>query len=172
MASDRLEALRAAVLKAFAGVPPPRTDYADLYTRENLHYAGKQRLGNDNSTNWSQISDELIEANCTELALLSAEADHYYLPAFLLYAIDHWKNSEVWDWTLIHLTRVPHKNDRASRDERNRARLGCFTPAQIQTVFDFLDLVLANTQDWINWTDADRGKKYLMELLGETQRTK
>jgi hypothetical protein len=172
MAGDRLDALRGAVLKAFAGVPPPRADCADLYTRENLNYAGKQRLGHDNSTNWSQISDELIEAHCMELALLSAEADHYYLPAFLLYAIDHWKNSEVWVWMLIHLTTIPHKNDRANLDERKRARLGLFTPAQMQTIFDFLDLVLEDTQDWINWTDADRGKKYLMELLGETQRTK
>ena len=91
MANDRQARLRASVLEAFADVAPPRPDHDGLYTQENLNYAGKQRLDNDNSTDWTQIPGELIEASCTELTLLSAEAVHYYFPAFLIYAVDHWK---------------------------------------------------------------------------------
>jgi hypothetical protein len=172
METEQLTQLRAALLAAFANVPPPRPDRADLYSREDLNSAGKQRLGDDATTEWTQIPNQWINAFCRELALVSAETFRYYLPALLLYSIDHWKNSEVWDWTLITIT--PNDNSkryRVSLIEYHRARFGSFTPAQMQVIFDFLDLVLEDTQDWISWTAADEGKKYLMELLGEIQQT-
>ena len=163
--NDQLATLRAAVLEAFANVPPPRPDRPDLYTRENAVFAGIQRLGDDTSTNWSNLSNEFIEANCEELALVSAEAFHYYIPALFIYAIDHWKNSNVWNWTLTHFSTVPHKQHRVGQDEHNRARFGLFSEAQMQTIYSFLDLILEDTQDWINWTAADCGKRYLMSLF-------
>src|SRR5262249_2215632 len=78
---DQLAALRAAVLEAFADVPPPRLPSPDLFTRETMIFGGMQRPGDDASMKWTELSNEFIETNCEELALVSAEAFHYYLPA-------------------------------------------------------------------------------------------
>jgi hypothetical protein len=170
MLSDQLSKLRAAILEAFADVPPPRPDRVDLYSGDELSFAGKQRLGNDTTTNWTQIPNEWIEANCEELALVSAETFHYYLPALLLYAVDNWKSSNVWNWTLIIITPDDDiKRQRMSLADYHRARFGLLTQLQMQVIYSFLDLVLEDTQDWIHWTTADRGKRYLMALFAQIQ---
>jgi hypothetical protein len=90
---------------------------------------------------------ELIEKNYDKLPLFSAAAFHYFLPAYLLYALEHFDDefSDVPQFTLYALTpgktwKDPDGQISSWWIERFRA----FTPAQMNLIYRFLELAREN----------------------------
>lgn len=95
------------------------------------------------------------------LPLLTPEALHFFLPAFLLYALDNWQ-SEVWHFTVYSLAPGKEKEDDLAWWQR---RFSLFTPEQKEVLFAFLDQVIADPEAYHQHTVAQRGKKRLGKYL-------
>lgn len=80
------------------------------------------------------IPGERLEAHFGDLALLGPEGLHYYLPAFLAYALEN-PDSYVLEFAVIHLT--PRKGSLDARPEYFNNRFGRFDSAQRAAIAAF-----------------------------------
>jgi len=149
---DQLKTLRNEALTAFPRAVPPQTDEI---TPDCFGEAARVRQSLNGQVWWS-LSDELIVRNFDELPLLSPLAFHYYFPAFLIYALDHFDPDES---VVIHtvFSLAPFKT---SKDDPNFAeRINQFSEAQVNVVRGFLELILRDQQMYSLYNDAARGLK-------------
>jgi hypothetical protein len=115
---------------------------------------------------WQDTPITAIEASFDKLPLLTPEELHFYLPAYLCYALDTWADSLVWEFTVYALS--PGKV-KSGDMEWWRDRFRRFTPQQMQTLIRFLNLVLSDPNQYSIHTSVERGKKRLMQYTGLTQ---
>lgn len=157
-----VQKVTAQIKRAFAEVHAPTPDNIALCPCAECKGV-RSSLKTDPGARWSEVPEETIVANYDKLPLLTTEAFHFYLPAYMVYALKTWESSDVWDFTLYGLTR--HKKESASQAEWRRDRFRLFTRQQMQSICAFLDLFLIDSQDWYMWTLADQGKKQFMEYM-------
>jgi len=82
--------VRESIASAFKEVPYPGDDHIALH--ECLRC---RELRDDLRGKSSQVlADSVLEHNCGDLALLSPTAFHYFVPAYMLYSLNH-PDSEV-----------------------------------------------------------------------------
>ena len=103
---------------------------------------------------WWSADGALIDKNYEELPLFTLEAFHYYLPAFLLRAVDAFDpDNEVLEFSIYSLTPTKTPTD----DRRYRARLALFTPEQISAVAGFLEEIQNDERFYDYYADVERG---------------
>jgi hypothetical protein len=134
-----IAALRADVLRAFgAAACPPESQIAPHACEEC------QQLSADLAgVEWTAMPDALIEDNPSGLALLSPEAYAYFLPGYILYALDHFSSQSLpAEMTVYSLA----YNEPANEDmaDWQRARLKFITGDQLAVLQRFLQLVEAD----------------------------
>ena len=83
---------------------------------------------------FSEIPGERLEAHFGDLALLGPAGLHYYLPAFLSYALEH-PESNVLEFPVIHLT--PSKGSLKASPEYFDNRFGLFDSGQKAAIAAF-----------------------------------
>jgi hypothetical protein len=160
--ASALEQVRAKVRSAFADVRPPPPGLVALCPCEEC-CGVRNDLGTDIPSDWGEVSPDKIVANFDKLPLLTPQAFHYFLPAFMSYALGHWQSS-VWEFTVYMLT--PNRG-RDVPEQWCRDRFCGLSTEQMQAIYAFLDLVLADTEDWHMWTCANRAKRELVRLTGQ-----
>jgi len=155
---ERIAALRAAILEAFARDEPPRQDRIALHQCEEC--AGLR--ADFAEMRWNLMPPALIEKHYGSLPLLSPEALAYFLPAYLLYALDHFTpDSLVTEFVVYHLAPdAPHDQDAI---EWRRAKLRHFTRQQIAVVNDFLLLVEGDEAFRVYLGDVGPGRRRTMQ---------
>lgn len=132
---EEREALKAKVAAAFADVPrPAAAELVRCGCRECAALA-KSFAGVD----WRGAGAELLDQNYDQLPLFSPAAFRHYLPAYLLYSLEHFEYAGVCQFTLYQLT--PDKETEGSAAHYTE-RFSLFTPAQMDAVYDFLALAL------------------------------
>lgn len=142
--------LRQEILEVFPKVDPPHSDNitSDDYG-ESLHV----RL-NFSGVSWWLAKNKLIDENYDKLPLLTSEAFHYYLPAFLLHSLEWFDPDNLTlEFTIYGLS--PTKTSRD--DPWFSARLIRFTPYQIHVVRKFLNCILSDPVMYSFYKNAERG---------------
>lgn len=81
-----------------------------------------------------EIPGERLEAHFSDLPLMGPAGLHYYLPAFLAYALEH-PESNVLEFTVIHLT--PSKGSLNASPEYFDNRFGLFDSEQRAAIAAF-----------------------------------
>jgi hypothetical protein len=81
-----------------------------------------------------EVPGELVEAHFGDLPLLGPLGFHYYLPAFLAYALEN-PDSNVLEFAVIHLT--PSKRSVNATPEYFSNRFGLFDSAQKAAIAAF-----------------------------------
>jgi hypothetical protein len=76
---------------------------------------------------WETLPRELLEHHSDDLPILTPQALRYYLPAYLLYALE-FPTSLVLELTVYHLT--PTKEDIAESNGYFEERFALFSPEQ------------------------------------------
>lgn len=134
-------ALRADILRAFADtVRPPQEEIALHQCDEcaALRAAFAPYM-------WDRVPPQVIEAHYSALPLFSPSAFAYFLPAYLLYALDHFTpDSGPSEFTIYSLVIEEPVNEHHAA--WHRERLKPLTRSQVNTVERFLDLVEADEE--------------------------
>jgi hypothetical protein len=132
--SNQYVALRKLILAAFPKTDPPSDGNVTSHVCKEC-----QAVADDfRSVRWWSAKDELIDSNYDKLPLFTPEAYRYYLPAFLLRALDSFEpENSVLEFCLYALGCEPTRSD----DPRYRARFESFTGPQLQAVTNFLECI-------------------------------
>src|SRR5664279_1983181 len=90
---------------------------------------------------WESLRPHEVEQRFDSLPMLSPSAFHYYLPAYLIYSLEHFKgDSLVCQFTIYAV--APNDGDDETRFQLWwRERMRKFTPEQFTLLERFLDLV-------------------------------
>jgi hypothetical protein len=138
--------------QAFAGVPRPDDDSITtcdccdcLEVRER--FRGKER---------HSLDTDFLASN-TELPLLSPQALHYFLPAYLLHCLTS-PNVDPDVYYSVLSTLCPGKEDETS-SAYYQDLLRVFLQEQMAVLFEYLDWAYEDTYSWR--TKIERGKKRL-----------
>lgn len=111
---------------------------------------------------WKTVAPEVMEQN-HHLSLFSAEAFHYFLPAYLLHSLSCFSvGSDFLSTTAYSLT--PGKEE-PGQAEYWKDKFRFFTDEQIDSIFEFLDLVRESAEMYRLHVYIDRGKKRLLNYL-------
>jgi hypothetical protein len=125
--------LKAKVAAAFGDVPRPAAGGLVSCGCPECAALAKSFAGAD----WREVGAQLLEQNYDQLPLFSPAAFRHYLPAYLLYSLEHFEYAGVCQYTLYQLT--PGKETEGSA-AHYAERFSDFTPAQMDAVHDFLAL--------------------------------
>lgn len=131
-----LGAFRRDVLRVFGGDKcPPRDEIAPHDCPEcNAICRAFAGVG------WRRVPDGLIEAYPSCLPLFSPAAYHYFLPSYLLYALDHLTSNAMPTEHLVYDLAIRDHDDEGMIDYV-RERLRPFTRDEIELAARFLELV-------------------------------
>ena len=145
--ADEPEAIIEAIRTAFAGVPRGRitlheAEVLDLYGSVAERKEARRR---DTEESWDQVPDRDIEECTTALCYLDPEGWRYYLPAYMIWSLRHFRvsNSMASDATIYTLN--PHADDSEFRDGA-MDRFRRLDLAQSRTVCRFLRTMAANDE--------------------------
>ena len=107
---------------------------------------------------WSTFDAELLEANYDQLPLLSPEGLAFYLPAYLLHALESLAAPDnVTDYTIWHLAPTYEEIDPAYY----RARMRALTSEQFAAVAELVRLVLEDERLGGVYPDLEAGQARL-----------
>jgi hypothetical protein len=149
MTSQQHELLRQEILDVFPKNDPP--DSTNI-TVDDLGDSPQIR-DSFNGIAWWLASNDILDRNADSMPLLTPEAFHHYLPAFLLRSLEGFERSnETLLYTVFSLS--PTKTSR--NDPRFRARLNLFSPQQVSVVRKFLQLILADETMYNLYESAER----------------
>jgi len=133
---NRIAELKRKIADAFKGVPAPAHDRIALHECDECTELRDAFAGKD----WRSMDCEFLEAYCSRLSLLSPEALPYYLPAYLLCALDNFDpDNMVAEFTIYHLS--PEERIAQSHAEWWREQLRFLTAEQMAVVGEFMQLV-------------------------------
>jgi hypothetical protein len=94
---------------------------------------------------WDEISTAFLDSTCSPM-LLTPEAFHAFLPAYLLRALDDLSpHSVVVEFTVYSL--CPDKSDQNGQGERLSQRARLMNPSQTEAIRAFLVFVQENAGD-------------------------
>ena len=136
---DSLAALRADVLHTFGTAARPPEFQIAPHECEECQQLSADLAG----VEWTAMADALIEDNPRGLSLLSPEAYAYFLPGYILYALDHFTSKSVAsEMTVYSLAFNEPENDDMA--DWQRERLKFITAEQHDVLQRFLQLVEAD----------------------------
>ncbi len=156
--NEKIEALKTKIRDSFSNSKPPAKQditvcdcWECLALRED--FSGLE---------WQTLNPEIMERNQL-LSLFSAEGLHYFLPAYLLHALNNFsEDSDFLSSTIISLT--PGKEEPGDA-EYSKDKFRLFTDAQLEIVFEFLDLIREIPEMDAFYVSVDRRKKRLLNYL-------
>ena len=156
---EELVALRADILRAFAaGERPPETEIA-LHECEECAALRAAFAHLD----WGRVPAAVLQEHYSALPLFSPAAFAYFLPAYLLYALDHFApDGGPSEYTVYSL--VPNEPENEDVADWHRERLKPFTREQLVVVERFLDLVEADEEFGTYMHDLAPGRAVFREL--------
>jgi hypothetical protein len=128
-----MSTLAEAITTAFADVPKP------LGLRAIAPHVCDEcnELANDFSPyDFRSLPASLVEAQFSSLPLLSSEALHHYLPAYMLHSLVCAPDSNVLDFTVFHL--VPSEKSMTESPAYFRERFAAFSQDQRAAIAAFL----------------------------------
>lgn len=136
-----LDALRADVLRVFGTARRPARFEIAPHACDECEQLDADLADVD----WIAMPDDLIEENPSGLALLSPEAFAYFLPAYLLYALDHFTYTALpSEMTVYSLAfNEPQTEEMALW---HRQRLEFITAEQLAVLQRFLEAVEADAE--------------------------
>jgi len=126
--------LQEIIRNAFAEVPVPANDNIIEHDCDECRELQQAFSG----LMWQQLGSTLVRENYDKLPLLSAEALHFYLPAFLIESLG--SDDDVWEYTFYELYR--------SRDERRDQRWSKFSERQVEAILALLEYKLIEATGW------------------------
>ena len=143
--ADMSESIIEAIRSAFAGVPRGRitmheAEVIDDYGSDDER---KKARGLDTDESWDQVRDNDIMACTTALCHVDADGWRYYLPAYMIWSLRHFRASHsiVSDFTIY--TFDPNNKCPQLR-AFNMERFGLLNQAQSRAVCRFLRYMAAN----------------------------
>lgn len=162
ISKKQLETLKQKVILAFANVPYPESDLV----RHECEECRDIRKAFTN-LDWKTIDSKLLEENFGSLSFFSPEAFHFFLPAYLVYSLEHFEDdfNEVPEFTTYTLT--PDKEIKENPGWWQE-RFENFTKEQFNLIYDFLDLAKSNEEFDEFITSIIRGKERLKEFVEPT----
>jgi hypothetical protein len=136
-----LDALRADVVRVFGTARRPSRFEIAPHGCEECEQLAAARA----DVEWIGMPGRLIEENPSGLSLLSPEAYAYFLPAYILYALDHFTHSalpsEITVYSLAY--NAPQTEEMA---DWHRERLKFITAEQLAVLQRFLEAVEADPE--------------------------
>ena len=139
VAKTERPALRADIRRAFADAQRPAE--AEIALHECSECAAVRAAFAPFT--WDRIPPEIIEEHYSALPLLSPAAFAYFLPAYLLYALDHFTpDARPSESTVYSL--APNEPESDYMAEWHRERLRPLSAEQVEVLERFLDLVEAD----------------------------
>ena len=157
---ERIEHLKRKIFRAFYGLEKPGKDELIGHFCEECFGLRDDFAG----LVWTDVSGELLEKNFGNLALFSAAAFHYYLPAYMLYALDRF-DSDVAESVCIHLTANVKNGEKLS--EYHLERYSRFDLAQMNTIFELLELMREHPAFEYYLTSIERSFERLKRIFNE-----
>jgi hypothetical protein len=132
----QLEELRQRILATFPKADPPMPEKITSHPCEECAGVTEDFCG----VSWWSADNTLIDENFDDLPLFTPEAYHYYLPAFLLRALDTFDpDNLVAQFCVYDLS--PKET---AEDPWFRRRLNQFTPDEVSVIATFLEYVRAD----------------------------
>jgi hypothetical protein len=113
---------------------------------------------------WKEVPKDAIVANYNKLSFFNSEAFHCFLPAYLLYALDHTNEfDEVYDFCCYGF--MLRENESAGQIQWKKERYLYFNEIQLKLVSDFIDVAIENEdfEDFI--AQLKRGKNLINEII-------
>ncbi len=146
--SSRKAYVKQAIREAFADVPYPG-DERIAYNEEGLYDLERMQTCQDfRGHPWRQVPRGVIRARYDSLPLLSAEGRHFYLPAYLLAALD--TDDDIRQWVLYDL--MP--STPGELEEWMKSRNDRLSPAQKAAVRSFLAYIHETSDEVIQREEA------------------
>jgi hypothetical protein len=161
--SEEVESLKAKVSAAFDGVPRPPAGGVVRCDCWECAGVAKSFAGRG----WREVGAEVLEENYHTLPLLSPAAFRHFLPAYLLYSLEHFELSGVCEYTLYALTPGKETGESAAFYAERFAPL---SPEQMEVVYGFLDLARRDEAFAHHHTAIERGRKRLEKYSGSGAR--
>jgi len=153
-AQEKLELLKAKVIKAFDNISKPKEVIAEHECEECFSvrktFSGKS---------WKQITPEILEANYDKIPLSSPESLHCFLPAYLAYSLEHFAEDEVFSFTTYSF--MVKSDDVGKTIDWWKYRSQFFTKEHLHLVYEFVDLVVQDEEFKNLVSGLERGKKLL-----------
>lgn len=153
-AEEKLELLKSKVIKAFDNISKPKDVIAE-HECEDCFEVRKAFSGKS----WKQITPEILEENYDKIPLFSSESLHCFLPAYLIYSLEHFAEDEVCSFTAYSFMVKP--DDVGKTIDWWKYRFQFFTKEQLHLVYEFMDLVVQDEEFKIFVSELERGKKLL-----------
>jgi len=156
----QLETLKQKVISAFADVPYPKGKIAPHECEEccdvSKTFANK---------NWKTIKPTILEENPCVMPLFSSEAFHFFLPAYLVYSLEHFseKYDTVCEFTIYAVT--PDKKSIKNNSDYWREKFKDFTLEQMDCIYEFLDFVREDENFDRFFKEIEIGKENLKEFI-------
>jgi hypothetical protein len=161
--NEEVEDLSAKVAAAFADVPRPSPGGLVPCDCDECAGVAESFAGLD----WREVGAEMLEENYDKLPLLSAAAFRHFLPAYLLYSLEHFEFEGVCEYTLYHLT--PDRETETSAPYYAE-RFAAFTPEQMDAVYGFLELARRDERFANQHTSIKRAARRLEKYSGHAPR--
>lgn len=146
----KLDELRQSILAAFPKTEPPLPENITSHPCEECDGVRDDFSG----VRWWVAGPELIDENFDDLPLFTPEAYHYYLPAFLLRALETFESDNlVLEFCVYSLSPTKTPVD----DPWYRPRLEQFTAEQVSVIADFLACIRDDERYFDYYADVERG---------------
>lgn len=164
--SEKLVNLKQRVINAFEYVSVPKGlltkgeceegEVDCLEIREN--FTGKE---------WRTLTPEILEASYDKLPFFSPEAYHCFLPAYLIYSLENFRDNANLDGSLV-LEFTGYNFMYHGKDESNHWKLDRyqnFSKKQLYTIYEFIDLLLQK-EDYDEFIiQLKREKQFLIDFV-------
>ena len=94
----------------------------------------------DTESRWQDVPDADIESHSSALSFLCPESFRYYLAAYMVWSLRHYRTSDSAssDFTIYALT----PNTNKQRDKSKLSRFALFSPRQTMAVRRFLEFMI------------------------------
>lgn len=154
--SDRkLEDLKQKIKTAFADVLYPKEKISGYDNEE-----GREIEAAFSNNEWKTIKPQILNEYYDIIPLLSPEAFHFFLPAYLLYSLDHFSGFETTtEFTIYAVT--PTKSDVKDSLEYWKQKFEKFNSEQMMCIYEFLDLVKEDENFELFFEEVEIGKQVL-----------
>ncbi len=150
--------LKTEIRAAFTGRTCPPVDRIALHECEECAELRTAFAG----ITWTAVPDSLIELHPNSLPLFAPAAFAYYLPAYLLYALDHFSP----DALASEMTVYSVAPDPATEEHANwfRERFKELAPREVAVIETFLALVAADPVFGAHMVDLPDGRARFRDL--------
>lgn len=156
----KIDELHRRILAAFPRIDPPLAENITSHPCEECYGVKDDFRG----VRWWTANEELIDENFDKLPLFTAKAYQYYLPAFLLRALDTFDpDNLVLQFCVYNLSYAETPDD-----PWYRARLDQFTPEQVSVISSFLECVREDERFSNHYAHVERGLKFWNVSQDET----